>query len=59
MLPPLEPESSASAIPPSPLADKSYITIGDLNCKEFFEKNKKFLVQVVFQGKQVTLLHLL
>ena len=30
------------------LADKSYITIGDLNCKEFFEKNKKFLVQVVF-----------
>jgi len=30
-----------------------------MNCKEFFEKNKKFLVQVVFQGKQVTLLHLL
>ena len=49
MLPPLEPESSASAIPPSPLADKSYITTGNMNCKEFFEKNRKFLVQVVFK----------
>ena len=47
MLPPLEPESSASAIPPSPLADKSYITIGNMNCKEFFEKNKKFLSEVL------------
>ena len=43
----------------NPAAVKSYITTGNMNCKEFFEKNKKFLVQVVFQGKQVTLLHLL
>ena len=41
---PLEPESSASAIPPSPLT-KSILSQDTRECKYFFEKIKKNLAK--------------